>query len=316
MTDSTWRGMHVEFGRLATARKIMGVSARVGSLTHDRVNAERWIRHFGGVVDAQDGATVEMGELSMVVRPAQEDAASPWVLYIHGGGMVHYSAALFEPFLRMLANHLHAPVEAFDYQKAPESEIAHSVDQLAESIEARCAALSGRRLIIAGDSVGGLLALYLSLRILTGRFSQIVMIYPVLDLQTERESYREFGKGFFLDADAMQLFKSFLGPFFASRDFDPSALSDVDLARLPDCLLVTAGCDVLRDEGLVWARQMADRSAPMRHRHFPNLPHDFCLYTGKLASADAAVVEFAKIASALDRTGGQPNSPNGWKGVE
>src|ERR1700684_1187484 len=114
MPDREQGALHVEFGRLAAARKIMGAGASTGSFEQDRLNAERWIARFGGTAGADDGASVEPGEHSVVVRPAREDPGAPWVLYIHGGGMVYYSTDVFQPFLRVLANGLHAPVEAFD----------------------------------------------------------------------------------------------------------------------------------------------------------------------------------------------------------
>lgn len=295
MSDVEVRPLNVEFGRLAAARKIMAVRASTGSLADDRVNAERWISRFGST-DEPDDASIDASEDSVIIRPAQEDAAGPYVLYIHGGGMVYYSTAVFRPFLRDLANTLHAPVEAFEYPKAPEHTVEEAVERLGTHIAERCRTLGDRPLVLAGDSVGGLLSLYLSLRVLPGVFSRIVLIYPVLDLGTERESYRTFGEGYFLDSDSMRLFKSILEPFFAGRDFDPFALSDGDLARLPACSIVTAGCDVLRDEGLAWVEQLAGRSAGLRHQHFPDLPHDFCLYTGKLNSAKNAVTEIAETA--------------------
>ncbi|MFF2808838.1 alpha/beta fold hydrolase [Streptomyces sp. NPDC058000] len=299
MSDTEARALHVEFGRLAAARKIMAVRASTGSLADDRVNAERWIARFGSVAEPEDGAPVDADEHSVVIRPAQEAADSPHVLYIHGGGMVYYSTAVFRPFLRTLADTLHAPVEAFDYLKAPEHTVEQSVERLGRHIAARCRTLGDRPLVIAGDSVGGLLALYLSLRVLPGVFSRIVLIYPVLDLQTERESYRTFGEGYFLDSGSMRLFKSLLKPFFSGRDFDPFALSESDLGRLPACSIVTTGCDVLRDEGLAWVGHLADRSVGLRHQHFPDLPHDFCLYVGKLDSARNAVDEIAGTAFQL-----------------
>ncbi|MCP9956921.1 alpha/beta hydrolase fold domain-containing protein [Streptomyces sudanensis] len=303
MPDGRTPALNAEFGRLAAARKIMAVRASTGSLTQDRANAERWIARFGSTDEPDDGASVDAGEHSVVIRPAQEAADSPWVVYVHGGGMVYYSTAVFRPFLRTLANALRAPVEAFDYLKAPEHTVEQSVGQLADRIAARCRATTGRRLVLAGDSVGGLLALYLGLRVLPGVFSRIVLIYPVLDLHTERDSYRVFGEGHFLDRDSMRLFKSVLRPFFSERDFDPMALPENDLARLPDCSIVTAGCDVLRDEGLAWAEHMAGRSAGVRHQHFPDLPHDFCLYTGKFDSARSAVTEIAETAFLLKGQG-------------
>ena len=302
MSDTEGGAVNVEFGRLALARKIMAVRASTGSLAQDRVNAERWISRFGSVAEPDDDASVDAGEHSVIIRPAQEAAASPAVLYIHGGGMVYYSTAVFQPFLRALAGTLHAPVEAFEYLKAPEHTVEQSVERLGRHIAARCHTLGDRQRVIAGDSVGGLLALYLSLRVLPGAFSRIVLIYPVLDLQTERESYRTFGAGYFLDSAVMRHFKSILNPFFSERAFDPFALSESDLARLPACSIVTSGCDVLRDEGLAWVGHLADRSVRLRHQHFPDLPHDFCLYAGKLDSARSAVAEIARTAFHLAET--------------
>lgn len=291
--------MNVEFGRLAAARKIMGVPASTGSLAQDRANAERWISRFGSPVEPA-GTSVEAGQGSVILRPAQQDAAghpaNRWVFYIHGGGMVYYSTAVFRSFLAALANAMQTPVEAFDYLKAPEHTVEQSVELLAEHIAARYDTLAGRQLVLAGDSVGALLALYFSLRVLPGAFSRIVLIYPVLDLETERESYQAFGEGYFLDRNTMRVFKSILSPYFSERDFDPFRLTDKDLAQLPACSIVTSGCDVLRDEGLAWIEQLADRSVEVRHQHFPDLPHDFCLYVEKLHSARSAVAEIAKVA--------------------
>lgn len=288
------RPMNVEFGRLAVARKIMAVPAATGCLQQDRANAERWISRFGSPAG---GVPAEAGSASVILRPA-EDAGDRWVLYIHGGGLVYYSTAVFRPFLAALANALHAPVEAFDYLKAPEHTAEQSVSLLAEQVAARCNLLAGRELVLAGDSVGALLALYLSLRVRPETFSRIVLIYPVLDLRTERESYQAFGEGYFLDRATMRRFKAILSPFFSEHRFDPFRLPEDDLARLPACSVVTAGCDVLRDEGLAWVRQLADRTTGMRHQHFADLPHDFCLYAGRLPSARSAVAEIARVAFA------------------
>jgi acetyl esterase len=291
-----------EFARLAAARRIMAAGASTGSIERDRANAERWIARFGAAAEPapDDHTTIEAREHSVVVRPEREAAGSPRVLYIHGGGMVYYSTAVFRPFLRALAGALRWPVEAFDYLKAPEHTVDASVERLAAHISASCDASAGRPLVIAGDSVGGLLALYVSLRVLPRVFSRAVLIYPVLDLATERESYRAFADGYFLDRDAMRRFKSLLTPCFGARGFDPFALSDGDLAALPDCSLVTAGCDVLRDEGFAWSEHLADRGVRLCHRHFPELPHDFCLYAGKLESARRAVAEIAAAAFHLE----------------
>ncbi len=153
-----------------------------------------------------------------------------------------------------------------------------------------------RPVLLAGDSVGGLLALYIAIRLLPQRFARLLLLYPVLDLQNERQSYQDFGDGYFLDATAMRRFKSFLQPFFRQQEFDPFALNGADLDVFVPATLVSAGCDVLLDEGLAWLDWMRGQQKPLQHLQFNDLPHDFCLYFGKLPVAHQAVSE---ILSAL-----------------
>lgn len=289
--------MNIEFARLAAARKIMAPSASTGSIIQDRVNAERWIKRFAvGTLEPSASALVEAGEHSLLIRPKQPANCSARIFYIHGGGLVYYSTEVFQPLLSYWADALQLEIEAFDYLKAPEHTVEKSVEQLAASLTARCSAPDPRPIILAGDSVGGLLALYLSLRILPQTFSALALIYPVLDLQSERDSYRKFGDSCFLDSDAMRRFKAILSPYFTALGFNPFGLVENDIFNLPACSLVTAGCDVLCDEGLAWAQHLQDRGVKLRHEYFPDLPHDFCLYLGKLACARQAV---AKIATTI-----------------
>src|SRR2546423_3225731 len=123
----------------------MAAGAPTGSIERDRANAERWIARFGAAEPGPDDrTTIETREHSVVVRPEREAAGSPRVLYIHGGGMVYYSTAVFRPFLRALAGALRSPVEAFDYLKAPEHTVDESVERLAAHISASCDTSAGR----------------------------------------------------------------------------------------------------------------------------------------------------------------------------
>jgi acetyl esterase len=290
--------MDVEFTRLAAARRISAASvAPLRPLVEDRENAERWVRHFSASADGPaDGVTARREGRRLEITPDRLVAGRPRIVYLHGGGMVYYSTAVFEPFLTLLATSLGTVVEAFDYLKAPEHSVEESLLDLAGRLEGRFG--EGRReepLVLVGDSVGGLLALYVALRVLCGAFARLVLIYPVLDLHGERASYGTFGRGYFLDASAMRWFRSFWPAFCGATAFDPFALTDADLAGLPRCTLVTAGCDVLRDEGFAWARHLDEHEVALSHLHFPDLPHDFCLYTGRVASARRAVEKIAEI---------------------
>lgn len=286
-----------EFVQLSAARKIIAPASSTGSLVADRANAARWIEKFAtAAVAPSDGKRIEQGDHSVVIRPACEAPCTRRIFYIHGGGLVYYSTDVFRPLLSSWANALCAEVEAFDYLKAPEHSVHQSVEQLTSAVRARAQTADPRPIVLAGDSVGALLALYLGLRALPGAFSRLVLIYPVLDLESERASYCEFGDGYFLDRVMARCFKSIVAPFFTEHAFDPFGLSDGELSGLQQCALVTAGCDVLCDEGLDWAAHLRGRGVTVHHQHFPELPHDFCLYSGKLTSAKKAAVSIAMNA--------------------
>lgn len=289
--------LHPEFRTLAAARKIMARGAGTRTLDDDRASAERWISRFGAGADAV-ASRVCQGVHATTIYPAIYPAAASAaagatgtrVFYIHGGGLVYYSSATFTPLLQFWADQLATPVEAFDYLKAPEHDVGDSVARLVSDIVSQIALSPQQPVILAGDSVGALLALYIAARVLPEQFSKLCLIYPVLDLGSEHPSYRRYGEGYFLDASAMLRFRSFLAPFFAAQGFDPFALNPADMAALPPCHVFSAGCDVLSDEAQAWTARLTAHGKAVAHDQFHDLPHDFCLYFGKLQSAQRAVV--------------------------
>lgn len=282
--------LHPEFRTLAAARKIVARGAAGGTLDDDRARAERWISRFG--TGAQAAPTALKGTHATTIYPAEQAGSKPVdarVFYIHGGGLVYYSSATFTPLLQVWANQLGSAIEAFDYLKAPEHEVGASITGLVADIAAQIALDPGRPIILAGDSVGALLALYVATRALPGKFSKLCLIYPVLDLHTEHPSYRLYGEDYFLDAQAMRRFRGFLEPYFDACKFDPFSPTLADMAALPPCQVYSAGCDVLADEARVWAERLKKQGKQVMHEEFADLPHDFCLYFGKLPSAERAV---------------------------
>lgn len=296
--------LHPEFRALAVARKVIAGGKPTASVVEDRANAERWIQRFASG-DIEAGSHITKGEYATVIHPTHLSGAvrraNFRVLYIHGGGMVYYDSVTFTPLLQLWANALGTPIEAFDYKKVPEHTLEESISELIQCVDAQ---LGDDRTptVLAGDSVGALLALYVATKLSPGRFAKLLLIYPVLDLISEQPSYEEFGEGYFLDKVSMRRFREFLRPYFQARKFNPFKLDTLQTSALPSINLVTSGCDVLRDEALSWKIVMEISGASVSHLHFNDLPHDFCLYAGKLKIAKAAVT---KILSTIntDETG-------------
>ncbi len=69
-----------------------------------------------------------------------------------------------------------------------------------------------------------------------------------------------------------------------------------DLAGLPPALVVTAGCDPLRDEGKAYADRLAAAGVPVEYHCFENAIHAFMSFAGAIP---AGVEGLSFVASRL-----------------
>jgi acetyl esterase/lipase len=213
------------------------------------------------------------------------------VFYVHGGGLVFYSAEDFSSLMEHFAIAGECEVTAFRYPKAPEHSPREIVEAISVLVEQRLAELPAQMpVVFAGDSIGGYIALYLALRQFPRRFTRLVLIYPVLDVHLQRESYAKYGRGYCLNAQMMRWFQSLWHRQDGEPDeFSPFSLTASDREDLPPTVLVSAEADVLRDEAFDWCDYLRAGGAKIEHHHMPNLAHDFCLYAGAIAEARTAV---------------------------
>jgi acetyl esterase len=72
-----------------------------------------------------------------------------------------------------------------------------------------------------------------------------------------------------------------------------SPLLAPDLSGLPPALIVTAECDVLRDEGEAYASRLEAAGVPVTCTRYAGMIHPFFSMQGKLAQARQAVEQVA-----------------------
>ncbi|EMA4139692.1 alpha/beta hydrolase [Cronobacter turicensis] len=274
-----------DFASLLAVRNVM-MSAGVKEETdYGRARVARWIAGLSAPLACQ------MREEKGVRCFYPDEVRDPQpIFYLHGGGLVYYSTAVFAPFLSALCQRTGRKIYAFDYPKAPETPMQDCVDALERQL-AQWMTLSPRPALV-GDSVGGLLALWFASGPLAGAFSSLHLIYPVLARHHDFASFREFGEGYLLDAQTMRGFASHWLPWCGAQQFDPLSPA-FGYRALPPCTVHTAGYDVLKDEGLAFVARAREHGGSLTHYHHPDMPHDFCLYAGKLPSAQRAVDQIA-----------------------
>lgn len=247
----------------------------------------------------------EGGELGLrLYRPQGAGAALPVLLYFHGGGWVIGGLDEYQGVCGNLAAKSGCLVVSVDYRLAPEHPFPAAVDDCYAALEwvAEHAAELGAdpaRIAVAGDSAGGNLATVVALlaRDRNGPALRYqALIYPAVALTTEGyDSYRRNGEGYFLTNRAMAYFGEHYRPDLS--DVRATPLSADSLEGLPPALVLVAGYDPLRDEGVDYAGRLMSAGVPVVLSEYPGMIHGFFSMS---AVCDAGGQAVAQVAAAVE----------------
>ena len=248
------------------------------------------------------------------------------LVFLHGGGFVMGDLDTHDEACRLLCRHAETLVLSAEYRLAPEHPYPAPLEDALAAFawaQARAAELGAdpARVSIGGDSAGGnLAAVVTQTRAGEGRPpSAQLLIYPATDgseLSLSCESRRLYGEGLFItNADYEAFAHHYIDGTGVGHD-DPrvSPLRAPDLRGLPPALVVTAGFDLLRDEGEAYLAAMREAAAAEAGAEeagrrfvllrFDELAHGFLNMPGVCPSARDAIVEAARMWRALlDDTG-------------
>jgi acetyl esterase/lipase len=241
------------------------------------------------------------GEWIEPTRPSHP-ARTRCILYLHGGGYVAMSARTHRSVTSRLAIGSNSSVFALNYRLAPEHPFpAALLDALAAYEALVAAGIPPSRLVVAGDSAGGGLALavLVALRDQQKRLpAAAVLLSPWTDLAATGGSVtgNDQADALFFGSWVERQGRYYLGDTPAT---DPLA-SPVyaDLACLPPLLIQVSSTEVLLDD----SRRVADRAArsgvEVTLQIWPGLPHGWQLFAPILPEARAALRDAAAFIRA------------------
>lgn len=241
-------------------------------------------------------------------RPSQGDVQAPLLLYFHGGGFIMGDLDTHDDACRLLCEGGGMPVLSVAYRLAPEAPFPAAVDDaLSAAMWARqhLAEFGAQALAIGGDSAGANLATVTAIT-LAQRGQPVLaqlLIYPGTDRSQAYPSHRAFGDGYFLDASDRELFYCSYLQEGARQEADwrvSPMLASVPPGLAP-ALLVTAGFDMLRDEGLAYARHLAGAGTDVQSMHYARLGHGFINLAGVHRASRTALLDIAAQWRALCR---------------
>jgi acetyl esterase len=239
-----------------------------------------------------------------VIKPTPLRRPFPAIVFFHGGGFTIGSRATYTGMTRTLALGTNAAVLSVEYRLAPENPFPAAVEDAWAAVqwlvsEADALGLDRDRIAVAGDSAGGNLAAVIARRCrdVGLALAAQLLLYPVVDFVNTYPSQREFAEGYSLDEhEARWFLEQYLGDSDPSHpDISPALVAD--LKGLAPAIVVTAGCDVLRDEAEAYARRLAEAGVRTETRRFPGMPHAFLNYYKSLQTVRAAYAEISDLLS-------------------
>jgi acetyl esterase len=248
----------------------------------------RVYRRFGAAVRTARGVRV---------RP-------PAIVYYHGGGWVTGDLDSHDGVCRLLAAVSRCTVVAVDYRLAPEDPFPAAIDDAVAAYQwvhrhAEELGIAEGRVGVMGDSAGGNLAAAVAqlTRAGAGSLDDVPppvaqgLIYPAVDARLDTPSMHTLSSGFFLTRASMEYFR---GAYLPNREDWETAKASPLLAEdhrgLAPALVVTAGFDPLRDDGVNYAEALRKAGVEVEYRCYDDQIHGF-VSMGILADSLALATE-------------------------
>ncbi len=234
-------------------------------------------------------------------RPIHHDASKSLavLVYYHGGGWVIGDLDTHDTLCRQLANQAGCAVVAVDYRMGPEHRFPAAVDDAIAALAwVRGAAahlgLDASRIAVGGDSAGGNLAAVVALHqrgVDAPPLAFQLLIYPATDMRRGAPSHTSNGQGYLLTTETIEYFlQHYIDDPRHHDDWRASPLLHEDLAGAAPALVLTAGYDPLRDEGLAYAQRLTEAGVRTTYLCFERQIHGFILMGKVLDEANAAVM--------------------------
>ena len=271
-------GMHPGIPVSERRKRLTRYGACEGWLMKPPAGTEMHELHLGGVPAVS------------VARPQSE--ARRRILFLHGGGYITGSPALYRHVLWRFAEAARGEIVAIDYRLAPEHPFPAALD---DAVTAWLAILErdadAGRCAVLGDSAGGGLALAMALRLRDESVplpGAVVAISPWTDLAITGTSTIDDSKDPMLRSDCLQPFAAqYLGGVDPRHPYASPLYGDA--AGLPPTLLQVGSDEILRDDSARLAARMRAAGCQVSLEVWPRMPHVWHAFAPAMPEAGRAI---------------------------
>jgi acetyl esterase len=220
-----------------------------------------------------------------VFRPRGTDAALPAFLWFFGGGFMVGDLDSADSICRNLALSANCITLAVRYRLAPEHDLNASREDCLAALEwlvrnGRQLGVDTRRIAIGGDSAGGNLcaAIAQKARQRKLKLALQVLVYPATELIESFPSLAENAEGYMVGQRMLaHIQRTVAGAVDALDPTSPwlSPRRQANLKGVAPAVVVSAGFDPIRDDGLDYASRLRRAGIPVQVLHYPGQFHGF-----------------------------------------
>jgi len=209
---------------------------------------------------------------SKIARPR----AAGIVLYLHGGSFLFGSPRTHADTLARLALATDRPVFAPEYRLAPEHPYPAQLDDALAALHAlEAAGIPRARIVVAGESAGGTLALALALTLRERSEPQpnaLALISPWLDLTSSADSHR---RHLAFDYGTPEILRAQAALFAGALPLDDPGISlaNADPAGIAPTFVQVGTAELLLDEVRAWVARARTAGVALTVDEAVDMPH-------------------------------------------
>lgn len=242
---------------------------------------------MSGVTTTETSITVGGHAVKLYIMKPDHMVGTPGVfLFIHGGVWIVGNYENHKRLLRDLVVGSGQVGVFVEYTPLPLARFPVQMNECYAALQwvAEHAAdfgADGRRIAVAGNSVGGDMTAALTLMDKDRKGPHIryqILFIPATNAGVDTGSYREYATGRFLTRAFMKYGWDLYAPGARTRNnpyVSPLRASSAELSGLPPALVITAENDPLRDEGEAYARKLKNAGVPVDAVRYNGTIHDF-----------------------------------------
>ncbi len=269
----------------------LGKVAALNSLTPEQ-SRERWLKellplraNFPVAEVRPFRVPTSSGHLeARLYIPEGPEKISALMVYFHGGGFVFGDLETADDSCRLLCQESRMPLLSVAYRLAPENPFPAAVEDAEAAVRwvQQNADLFGVRkesIVVGGNSAGATLAA-VTAQVLSMTGAPVLaqcLIYPMIDRTGSYESLQRYDHDFYFNFGEREWFYTHYLQENSGMASDPrvSPIHAPGGVALAPALVVTAGFDILRDEGQAYARYLRQRGGKTNELCMEPLAHGF-----------------------------------------